>query len=168
MEIWDAYKADGSLAGFDLVRGEEARIPEGIYHLVCDIMVKHRDGSILIMQRDWNKVGYPGLFECSAGGSALKGESPLEGAMRELREETGIVCSALEEINVVVEPRNHSLYHTFVCVVDCDKASVTLQEGETISYRWLDREAFRAFYHSEDIVPSHKQRFGAYIEKHIL
>lgn len=32
-EIWDAYNKDGTLAGFDLIRGE--KIPNGIYHLVC-------------------------------------------------------------------------------------------------------------------------------------
>ena len=42
MEIWDAYLRDGTKAGVDLVRGEP--IPEGLYHLVSDVLVRHRDG----------------------------------------------------------------------------------------------------------------------------
>lgn len=54
MELWDAYdeglnKIDGSV----LVRGEQ--IPNECFHLVCEIIVKHKDGSYLIMQRDKRK-----------------------------------------------------------------------------------------------------------------
>lgn len=48
MEIWDGYCRDGSPAGVELVRGEP--VPEGLYHLVCEIIVEHRDSSILAMQ----------------------------------------------------------------------------------------------------------------------
>ncbi len=88
MEIWDAYKKDGSLAGCDLYRGKS--IPEGLFHIVSEVLVRHIDGTYLLMQRDWNKKGYPGLFDASARGSILKGETPYQGAVRELKEETGI------------------------------------------------------------------------------
>ena len=42
MEIWDAYLADGTPAHQQLIRGQS--IPEGLYHLSCDILVRHRDG----------------------------------------------------------------------------------------------------------------------------
>ena len=45
---------------------------------------------MLVTQRDYNKPNYPGLFESGAAGSILKGETFLVGAIRELREETGI------------------------------------------------------------------------------
>ena len=51
MEIWDGYWEDGSLANIDLVRGEP--IPNGIYHMVCEILVRHTDGDYLLMQRDF-------------------------------------------------------------------------------------------------------------------
>jgi 8-oxo-dGTP diphosphatase len=54
MEIWDAYKADGSLAGSDLIRGE--KIPEGLLHGVSEIFVLHDDGTILLTQRDYNRT----------------------------------------------------------------------------------------------------------------
>lgn len=88
MEISDGYRKDGTLAGCDLVRGE--LIPDGLYHLVAEVLVQHIDRSYLLMQRDWSKDGYPGVFEATAGGSALKGESPTDAALRELKEETGI------------------------------------------------------------------------------
>ena len=54
MEIWDAYnKHFEKLEGMSLIRGEP--IPEGIYHLVSDVIVRHTDGDYLLMQRDSRK-----------------------------------------------------------------------------------------------------------------
>ena len=75
MELWDALYKDGTLAGRDLVRGEP--VPEGLYHLVCEILVRHTDGTYLMMRRNLEKEGYPGYWETTAGGSALKGEDLL-------------------------------------------------------------------------------------------
>ena len=88
MELWDAYDADfHRIEGKTLIRGEP--VPEGIFHLVCDVLVKHTDGTFLLMQRAPGKH-FGGMWEATAGGSALAGETPLECASRELREETGM------------------------------------------------------------------------------
>ena len=50
IELWDAYDKDmNRIEGVKLVRGEP--IPDGMYHLVCDIAVRHSDGSWLLMRR---------------------------------------------------------------------------------------------------------------------
>ena len=69
MERWDAYDRDfKKVQGVTLIRGE--KIPENYFHLVCDIIVRHADGSYLVMQRDKRKhLG--GMWEATAGGSAL-------------------------------------------------------------------------------------------------
>lgn len=54
MEIWDAYdRSFNRIKNQTLIRGEP--IPDNVYHLVCEIIVKHIDGSYLIMQRDFRK-----------------------------------------------------------------------------------------------------------------
>ena len=109
-EIWDAYDRDfKKIENVTLVRGEP--IPDGMYHLACDIIVRHTDGSYLLMKRDLKKT-YGGRWEITAGGSALAGETPLEGAMRELREETGIISTNLKEIKRIVNEQRR-----FFCVV---------------------------------------------------
>lgn len=50
MEVWDAYTRDEVRTGEKLVRG--APIPDGVYHLVSEILVCHVDGDFLLMQRD--------------------------------------------------------------------------------------------------------------------
>ncbi len=136
MELWDAYDNKlNKLDGVTLVRGQQ--IPQGVYHLVCDVIVRHTDGTYLLMQRDPRK--HHGLmWEATAGGSALSGETPLECAKRELREETGVVAHELVEVGR--ETSSNSYYVEFLCVTDCAKDSVTLQEGETVAYKWVTRK----------------------------
>ncbi|MBQ6897738.1 MAG: NUDIX hydrolase [Clostridia bacterium] len=138
-EIWDAYDRDFNKSeNVRLIRGEA--IPDGMYHLVCEIIVKHVDGTYLLMQRDFEKH-FGGMWELTAGGSALVDEMPLDCAIRELREETGIVASELQELERVVHDGHHSLYVEYLCVTDCDKDAVVLQKGETVAYKWVSRRA---------------------------
>ena len=133
MELWDAYDKDfNRIPGITLIRGE--RIPEGMRHLVCDVIVRHADGSYLLMQRDRRK-NYGGMWEATAGGSALAGELPIECAVRELREETGITAHGLKEVGRVTD--SSTIYVEFLCETDCDKGSVRLQEGETADFKWV-------------------------------
>lgn len=151
-ELWDAYDNKFNIINdIMLVRGEP--IPDGIYHLVCEIIVKHIDGTFLLMQRDYQKH-HGGMWEVTAGGSALKGETPLLGAIRELEEETGLVATDIKEIKRIVHDVHHSLYVVYLCVTDCEKDAIVLQEGETIDYKWIDRKSLMEM--SEDEMASER------------
>ena len=137
MEIWDAYDNKfNKIDNVSLVRGEP--IPDGMYHLVCDIIVKHVDETYLLMQRDFKKH-FGGMWELTTGGSALKGEEPIDYAIRELKEETGIISNNLLEIARIVHDGHKSIYVEYLCVTDCDKDFISLQEGETINYKWVTK-----------------------------
>lgn len=141
MEIWDAYDEKlNIIAGRSLVRGEP--IPDGCYHLVSDVLVRHVDGSYLLMKRDERK-NLGGMWEATAGGSALKGEDSYACAMRELYEETGIAAGELTELGRVVHHENKTIYVEYLCITDVDKSGIVLQEGETSDYRWVDAAKLR-------------------------
>ena len=162
MELWDAY--DGSfqkIDGITLVRGEESSIPEGIYHIVVCILVRHVDGQYLLMRRSENKT-YPLYWEATAGGSVLQGESAFEGALRELREETGVITDTLEEMDHFVRDETHSAYYEYVCVTGCDKDSIVLQEGETCDYKWVDKKELLAMGEDELLTQSMLKYVGVY------
>ncbi|MBR3928675.1 MAG: NUDIX domain-containing protein [Clostridia bacterium] len=161
MEIWDGYFEDGTQAGIDLVRGE--KIPQGLYHLVCEILVRHVDGDYLLMQRDFKKDNYPGFFEATAGGSALKGEDRDACAKRELKEETGITPEALSEIGRFVS--KDTIYHTYLALSSLNKSSVRLQKGETVSYKWVSEAQFIEFVQSGNMIPEQKDRYRMYFSK---
>ena len=140
MELWDAYDAElNRIEGMTLVRGRDHEIPEGVYHLVCFVLVRHADGDYLLMLRDPRKPG-GGRWEATAGGSALRGESPEDCARRELFEETGIRAGRLTELARAVSRTGPAVQVDFFCETDCGKRDVVPQEGETAGYRWASRE----------------------------
>lgn len=158
-ELWDAYNRDfEKVLGSTLVRGD--KIEKGLFHLVCDIIVRHKDGEYLLMQRDFYKH-FGGMWEATAGGSAIKGESALECAKRELKEETGIEEGDLKEIGRVVREENQSLYVEFLCETDCDKSSVKLQKGETVAFKWVTAKELREMKKAELVT----QRMQQFIEE---
>ncbi|WP_205401502.1 NUDIX hydrolase [Streptococcus lutetiensis] len=147
MELWDAYDAHlNVIAGQVLVRGE--KIPKGVYHLVSEVIVRHQDGTYFLTQRDPRK-NLGGMWEATAGGSALQGESPLECAKRELREETGIVTDDFIEVGRVLHQRHQTYYVNYLCHTDIDKDSIILQEGETSAYKWVTAEELRQMSREE-------------------
>ncbi len=161
MEIWDGYNADGTLAGVDIIRGEP--IPDGIYFMTVEILVRHTDGDYLLMMRDPAKPAFPGYLEATAGGAAQKGEDPYTAALRELREETGIRADSLTPIANMLYQR--MLCYQYLCTTDCDKCSVTLQEGETVDYKWVTEDEFISFIHSGNMIPTQRERYTEYFRK---
>lgn len=87
MEKWDLYTKNREKTGKEHIRGE--KIPEGYYHLVVHVWIRNRKGEYLISQRSANRPTFPLMWEC-VGGSVLKGEDSLEGAVREVKEEVGL------------------------------------------------------------------------------
>jgi len=162
LEIWDAYNEKEELLGVDLIRGEE--IPEDIYHIVVEVLVRHIDGEYLLMKRSFDKVGWwLGYYEATAGGSALKGETAEIAIVRETYEETGVKPKELELINKAIG--HPVIFYSFLGTTDCDKDSITLQEGETIGYKWLTEADFITFMKSDKSIPTQRDRMASYLEK---
>ena len=78
------------------------------------------------------------MWEATAGGSALQGENPLDCAVRELREETGISSDRLTEIGRVFHYGHRTIYVEYLCNTAIDKSSIVLQDGENSAYKKSD------------------------------
>lgn len=162
MELWDAYNADGTLAGVDLIRGDD--VPEQYFHLVCEAVIQHTDGEYLLMQRSFNKYYNPGKWEIGASGAALKGENKVQAILREIKEETGIDCGNLKELYHVVHENHKAIYCGFLLVTSFDKKNIQFQEGETIGFKWVSKEELIRFYDSSECSPFAKDRVKDYID----
>lgn len=163
MELWDGCFKDGSKADITLIRGNP--IPKGLYHLVCEVLVKHADGTYLLTKRADTKPTDPGLYEASAGGSALKGEDKITCAKRELKEETGISADNLEQITRVVCDDSRTIFYVFKCETDCDKNSVELQEGETTAFAWVSAKEFREYLKDGKLCRGNVERLRPYLAR---
>lgn len=87
MEKWDLYTKYREKTGRECIRGEE--LPEGLYHLTVHVWIRNAKGEYLMAQRSADRPVFPLMWECVSG-SVLKGESSIEGAVREVKEEVGL------------------------------------------------------------------------------
>lgn len=158
MEIWDLYDRERVKIG-EHVRGVE--LPEYGYHLVVHVWIANREGLYLMTQRAAYK-SYPLKWEC-VGGSVLKGEDSLSGAVREVAEETGIQLVKEEGELLFTKVRgtqNGKRYNDIVDVwlfgydgeADLCKASTK----EVAQVKWMTKEEIRALYEAGEMVSSIK------------
>lgn len=161
-EVWDAYDKDGNKLGFDIVKGEP--IPEGVYHIFVEVYVVTENNEVLITQRHENLRS--SLKWEITGGGLTKGESPREGAIRELEEETGIVVkdSDLNFVYSYIYKPLPTICSCFLVFIDKEDTKIQLQEGETVDYRYLPYEEFKEFIQKDIFVSSTKERFYAHEE----
>ncbi len=167
MEIWDLYDANGNNTGetWERIYGAKNNIPEGRYHIIGNILVKHKDGTYLLTLRDPNKDAYPGFWQASAGGSAQHGEGPIECAKRELFEETGIISDSFELVSRSFSERSHSLIYSYLTEVDCDKEGIVLQKDETVDYKWVDAAGLIEYSESDLAIKNDVKRYEDVYEK---
>ena len=89
MELWDVYDEFRRPTGKTVRRGADP-LKEGEYHLVVHICVFSSDGKLLVQHRAKEHGKHGGLWDVTAGGSAVAGETSKQAAQRELKEEMGI------------------------------------------------------------------------------
>jgi len=65
---------------------------KGLLHREVHIWLYNKRGEVVLQKRSKNQETYPGMWDASVGGHVDLGEKPLEAAIRELREETGLLA----------------------------------------------------------------------------
>lgn len=163
-EILDLYNENGETTGGTVLRGTP--VPHGYYLMLVSIMTVRSDGRFLITKRAPEK-NYAGRWEIT-GGCVQSGETAAEGALRELREETGITASAAELSDCGSCRRSSYIHRFFRIHKDVPEDSVILQPGETDAYRWVTPAEYRELMRTGRTIPHHNAMilsyFGALFE----
>lgn len=134
-EFWDLYDRNLNPLGKTLERIGDTVPEKGEFHIVVNILSINKDGKILITKRHPDKT-YGNMWEIS-GGSVLAGETAIDGAVRELYEETGLKAKPSELIYMGQIIRDHSgCIHNFYIYNGnfCDD-DIVLQDGETVDFK---------------------------------
>ena len=91
MEKWDLYTENHEKTKYTMLRGGNAPVA-GLYHIITHAWIRNSRGEVVISKRSRYKVNGPGEYECP-GGCVCAGETSMQGAIREVREEVGIDLS---------------------------------------------------------------------------
>lgn len=100
----------------------------------ADVIVKNKKGEVLLLLRNRNAKFEPATW-CLPGGHIDLGETEIDAAVRELREETGIELSTNDLIPIYnLEIENGTIYY-YEAFLEKD-VEVRLLESEHINYVW--------------------------------
>ncbi|MCL2789300.1 MAG: NUDIX hydrolase YfcD [Desulfobulbus sp.] len=125
---------------------------QNLIHRASYVLVFNRNGQLFIQKRTRTKDIYPGCWDLAAGGVVLAGESYLESAQRELREElelTGVKLTHLFD-QYFEESDNRVWGRIFFCV---SEGPFTLQKEEIDHGRFIDLDDIEALHQTEPVTP---------------
>lgn len=136
-ELWDLYDGNRNPLHATHVRG--TRLKRGTYHIAVGIWTVNDQNEILLTLRSPEKRDWPNLWENTAG-SVLAGETSLRGAVRELREETGIRITEEELFLLGTETGRNTIGDCYIVRKNVPLNDIVLQKGETCDARWVTVE----------------------------
>lgn len=111
-----------------------------------------RDNTFL-SQRHPDKA-FPLYWECT-GGSVLAGESSLEGAVREVSEELGILLDPSQGKRILQTRRDHmqDFYDVWLFHNDTPVEHLYLQENEVTGAEWVSPDKLLHLYKNQKLHP---------------
>ena len=122
----------------------------GLRHRVAAVLVQGEDGKYLIPTASRIKAE-AGLLYHSAAGHVLSGESYVDSARRELREETGLSADRLEYLGAFWFEKEYSSrtekesFHVYQATYRSIMGPVRLNE-EQVNEQWLSEQELAAMY----------------------
>lgn len=135
-EYWDLFNRNRVWVRNHHKRGD--RIPDGLYHIVVHSWVMDYYGNFLISQRQNGRTDE--LMWERTGGSVLEGESSIEGAKREVREELGIDLAEIQPVLIKSERRDKysDFFDAWLFVVNREKTICKIDNVEVRDFKWVD------------------------------
>lgn len=153
MEVWDIFNEYREKTGKTHIRGED--LQEGDFHQVIHVWIMNEDGQLLIQRRQPWKIGWANMWDCSAAGSALAGETSEMAAIREVKEELGIYLEmSSSEILFTIKFQRGFDDH-YLVVQNLDIEDLSLQYEEVADAKWVTKEEIRELVRNGEFIPYH-------------
>jgi len=161
-EYIDLYDADRNPLGITAERG--APLEKGQYGLAAGVWIFSSKNEIFLTRRSLEKRFMPGKWE-NTGGGVQAGETTRTAAVRELFEETGIVCEAEELVFIGTTTHENHFGDDFALRRDFPAEQVQLQPGETCDAKWVTEEEFDRMIASGELAPSTAANLAPFRER---
>lgn len=157
LEYWDIYDKHRVKTGEKHIRGR--KFPDGCYHTVVQVSLFNSDGKMLIQQRQPFKKSFSDMWDMTAGGSALAGESSQQAVHRELLEEIGIDYDFDDIIPHFTLNFFDRFKDEYIIIKDIDDIdSLNLQYEEVKAVKWADIDEIFELIDKGKFVPYTKGR----------
>ncbi len=160
-EIWDIYDINKNKKNKFHKRG--VPLDKGDYHIVIHSWVVNSNDEVILTKRHSSKKICPNMWECTEG-SIVAGESSVEGAVRELKEEIGLSFEIAEAIffTSFVLDFSNTIIDSYFFKRDVDINDLVLQENEISEAKIVNEKVYREMCKNGEIVESLRYFYDLY------
>lgn len=150
MELFDLYDVNRKPLGITMERG--GMQPRNTFRLVVHVCIFSSDNRMLCQKRVGSKKVFPDKWDLSCGGCVDSGETSMQGAIRETKEELGIALpqDILPSLTVHF---NYGFDDIYCVTMDVDTKRIKLQAEEVSEVQWFSRSQIHAMLNDETFVP---------------
>ena len=142
----------------------------GYFHATVHIWFYTKNSEILIQKRQASKDTFPNLWDVSVAGHIPFGETPEQGAIREISEEIGLSISKKELIYFGTHSEkhkhnsnkiDHELHHIFFSLLTEPLQNLTIQEEEVAAIKLVSLDELKTMIYNtpHNFVPHSKDYF---------
>jgi len=147
MEIVDIYNKRREKTKKTCERGKQK---EGEYGLSVHIWIMNKEGKFLVQKRSKNKKIFPDMWSLTAG-AVDTGETSVDGAIREIKEEIEINIDK-EELELMLSiKRTHNFLDVWLVRKDIDLKNIVMQEEEVQEVKWVTKEELEEMIKNDEV-----------------
>ena len=160
-EILDVYTRDGEHLGTktrSFCHNITDTVNPSCYHKTVWIWIINNKGQILVQKRSKYKKRQPNLWDMPSAGHIDAGEDQLIAAVRETKEELGLVTAKEEYIFLgeYIADYAYELAQLYLLKTDKNISDMVLNPEEVAEVKWLSLEEFQGLLYSDQFVPHTK------------
>lgn len=150
-EMFDVFTKEGEYLGTRPASVCRSDNP-GFYYKVVRVILLNENNEILIQKRSNNLVTYPGLWEVSSSGHVDQGENELDAAIRETKEELGVLLD-VNNIKLIHKSINkNALTYTYIARIK-NSTQFTLQKEEVDEVKYVSLYEFKNIIYTDEFTP---------------
>lgn len=136
-EYLDVRDYNGNKLGFSVERGKHQH--ENWWYLCIHAYIMNEEGNFLIQRRALTKEYFPGIWDITCG-AALAGESSVDAAIREVKEELGIDVSEFERQFINTSHCYDCINHAYLFKGSFSLTDLSLQEDEVMDAKLISKD----------------------------
>lgn len=133
-EYLDVRDYDGNKLGFTVERGKHQH--KGWWYLCIHSYIMNDEGMLLIQQRAMTKKYFPGIWDITCG-AVLAGETSLDAAIRETKEELGLDVSEFDCSFIGESHCFDCINHVYLFKGNVKLSDLSLNEDEVMAVKFI-------------------------------
>lgn len=153
MEILDVYDKYKTLTGKKILKGQYNELLPGEYTLLTYVAIFNSENEMLIQKRQAELDRHPNLWDISASGHVISGETSDEAIERKLYEELGHKHEFVEDLAYFTINNNKSFGDVYIINDDIDINDLRLDYKKVQNVTWATKDEILQLIEEEKFIP---------------